>query len=85
MDQQKGQFGHMGLVDLTVRPDANARIGLLARTVSGKKGFLAKLRSLVKPSLNSMTFSVPGMDLVVPARGPIGGSQGQKVTFERAH
>ena len=76
-----GLFGRLGLIDLAVRPDPNARIALSAVTNSGKKGHLAKLRSLVNRGLFSMALRVPGMESSGPARGPRRVSQGQNGEF----
>ena len=57
-----------------MRPDPNAKIALSAMTITGKKGLLANIGSLVKTGLYSMEFSVRGMDSSGPGtrvlRGP---------------
>lgn len=79
MDQLIALFGHMGPFDLTVGPDLNARMALSAVTLSGKKAFFVKLRSLVKQGLFSMDLVSPGMD----SSGPSTGSQWRVLRPER--
>ena len=62
MEQLFEEFGHMGSIDLTVRPRTNVRMALSAGTLSGKKVYLAKLRVLVNTGLFSIEFSVPDME-----------------------
>ena len=83
MEQQNGQFGRTGRIDLTVRPNPNASLVLSAVPLIDKKAFLAKFRASLKTGLNSMRFSVPGMESGGPARGPQEGPNSQKVAFAR--
>lgn len=83
MDQLIGQFGHIGPIDLTVRPDSNARVALSAVTLNGKKGLFGKLGSLVKTGSIRAWKSGPGHGKEVPDTRVPKGPNSQKVDIKR--